>query len=214
MSKTRIKICGLTRVEEVSWCSALGVDAIGLVFYANSLRAVDVPKAQQLLSTAPPFVTVTALFMNASPDDVHTVLDAAPIDLLQFHGQESAAYCDAFHRPYIKAIPMGGGVVDADYVCNYVASYPKARGFLFDSHLVGHAGGSGKTFDWHKMPAIECPIILAGGINTDNVGEAISAIHPYAVDVSSGVEKVPGQKDHSMIKQFMKEVQLVDQRQS
>lgn len=213
MKRTRIKICGLTREVEIQWASALGVDSIGLVFYPNSPRAVNIAQATRLMAEVAPFVTVTGLFMDAGYDEVAAVLEALDIDLLQFHGNEDADFCNRFSRPYIKAVPMGGEKgIGIKTVAAYVADHPQARGFLLDSNSVGKAGGSGKIFDWQKVPTIEKPTILAGGINTQNVAQAISTVQPYAIDVSSGVEKQRGVKDHTLMQKLVEEVRIVDQK--
>ena len=211
MSRTRIKICGLTQVQQVEWANQLGVDAIGLVFYPKSARFVSVDAASGLSTAAAPFVTVTGLFMNADSHEVEAVLREVNIDLLQFHGEETAEFCESFNRPYIKAVPMGGGDIDEDFVSDYANSHQCARGFLLDSNAVGQAGGSGETFNWGKIPALQKPLVLAGGINTTNVASAVKTVKPYGVDVSSGVEVNKGEKDHAMMKQFVQEVRVVDQ---
>lgn len=212
MNRTRIKICGLTRAVEVEWACQLGVDAIGLVFYSKSPRYVNADTASELSAAASAFVTVTGLFMDASGEDVDSVLQAVSLDLLQFHGRESAEYCESFGRPYIKAVPMGGTGIDVEYVNEYVAGHPRARGFLLDSNAAGQAGGSGETFDWSKIPPLgNKPVILAGGINAGNVASAVRIVQPYGVDVSSGVEITRGEKDHALMTHFVQEVRIVDQ---
>lgn len=202
MVRTRVKICGLTRSEDVRFCVDSGADAIGLVFHAASPRFVSIDQAGPLLDACDPFVSTVGLFMDETEEWVNTVLDTCPLDLLQFHGQEDAAFCESFGRPYIKAVPMKG---EMD-VQHYMAQHPKARGFLLDSHALGEQGGSGKVFDWTTMPKHEKPLIVAGGLNADNVAEAIRLTNPYAVDVSSGVERARGIKDHDKIKRFMQQV--------
>ena len=211
MTRTRIKFCGLTRPVEAEWACALGVDAIGLVFYDKSPRAVTITSANTLLAEVAPFVTVTGLFLNADRDRVNAVLREVKLDLLQFHGDETAEYCGGFDRPYIKAIPMGGRHSDQNYSDGYAQSHPGAIGFLLDSNAVGSAGGSGETFDWLKISKFGYDIVLAGGINRQNVADAISSVHPYAIDVSSGIENERGVKDYTLMKQFIQEVRLVDQ---
>ena len=212
MSKTRIKFCGLTRVVEVEWACALGVDAIGLVFYPKSPRAVTAEQAVTLLDGIAPFVTVTGLFMNPTRQEVEAVLQRVQLDLLQFHGEESAEFCEAFNRPYIKAVPMGGAAADERRVAAYVESYPAARGFLLDSNAVGKAGGTGETFDWQRVPVVDKPVILAGGIGVENVAHAIKITRPFAVDVSSGIERIKGEKARDLMQQFVQEVRIVDQQ--
>ncbi|MBL4762703.1 MAG: phosphoribosylanthranilate isomerase, partial [Gammaproteobacteria bacterium] len=198
-------ICGITRVEDALTAVALGVDAIGLVFYPKSPRYVSIPQAQAICQVLPPFVTCVGLFLNASATDIQNVIDQVPLNLLQFHGDESPADCDGFSLSYIKAIPMAGEV---DMLA-YAAAYPNASGFLVDSHVAGEQGGSGEVFDWNKIPKdLGFPLILAGGLNSDNVADAITQVKPYAVDVSSGVEKDKGIKDPEKMALFMNAVNV------
>jgi len=204
LARTRIKVCGLTRVEDVHTACALGVDAIGLVFYPPSPRAVTIEQAQALLASMPPFVTVTALFVNPHADEVRTVLKALPaVSLLQFHGEESADFCRQFGRAYIKAIAMKEGVD----LAGSAIQWSDAQALLVDTYKPGVAGGTGETFNWHLLPN-DCakPIILAGGLTADNVGNAIDMVHPYAVDVSGGVESAKGIKDAQKMAQFIQQV--------
>ena len=210
MRRTRIKICGLKRAAEIELAMSLGVDAIGLVFYPPSPRAVSLELAKELLAGVPPFVTVTGLFLNQERDDVRRVVDSLRIDLLQFHGEEHADYCESFARPYIKSIPMGGVESGDASVADYERSHQNALGFLLDSNSVGEAGGTGKTFSWKKMPRLAKPAILAGGLDPGNVAAAIRGLAPYAVDVSSGVEHSRGEKDLQLMRQFVEEVRVVD----
>lgn len=202
-TRTRVKICGITRAEDARLAARFGADAIGLVFYAPSARSVDIAQAQAIVQALPPFITVVGLFVDPEAEAVQAVLDAVPLDLLQFHGNESPAFCGQFSRPYIKAVPMAEAVDLADYA----ASYDQARGLLVDSHGAGKQGGSGMTFDWSRLPrACDKPIILAGGLHPGNVAEAIRRTRPYAVDVSSGVESARGIKDPAKIEHFMRSV--------
>ena len=214
MYRTRIKICGLKRTEEVEHAGELGVDAIGLVFYPPSVRAIDVREAKTLLANCPPFVTVTGLFLDASSEEVDTVLDAVELDLLQFHGAESPDFCRQFGRPYIKAIAMAGVGPEAvqSHVEEQSRAYRDARGFLLDSNAAGEAGGSGKRFDWQHIPTLDRPLVLAGGIDCGNVQEAVREVKPYAVDVSSGVEVSRGVKSLELMSKFVQEVRIVDQQ--
>jgi phosphoribosylanthranilate isomerase len=207
LQRTRVKICGITRPEDGVGAARLGVDALGLVFYPASARVVDINRAQAVISALPPFVTIVALFMNASREAVGQVIRALPIDLLQFHGEESVSFCESFARPYIKAVPMGS----AGDVLAYARRYPGAKALLLDSHNFGMAGGSGETFSWSRVPRnLDRPIILAGGLNPDNVAAGVRALHPYGVDVSSGVESAKGVKDYDLMKRFSSEVRRVD----
>jgi phosphoribosylanthranilate isomerase len=205
--RTRAKICGITRIEDAIAAASAGADAIGLVFYAPSPRDVDIDRAAEICAALPPFVTTVGLFVNAAEEEVHGVLDSVPLDLLQFHGNESAAYCQRFSRPYIKAVRMAEGV-DLNTVA---AEYSGARALLLDSYQKGVPGGTGHAFDWARVPAdLDKPVILAGGLDPDNVAGAIRQVHPYAVDVSSGVEADKGIKDAEKIIAFMRGVETAD----
>ena len=204
MNKTRVrirvKICGITREEDAKAAVESGADAIGLVFYSKSPRYVDLTSAHKIACAVGPFVTVVGLFVNASIDQVNEVIDAVELDLLQFHGDEDEAYCAQFHMPYIKAIRMYPGLD----VTDVMADYPSARGFLFDAWNKDKYGGTGETFEWQRLSGLdETPYILAGGLNPDNIGEAVATARPYAVDVSGGVEVSPGIKSSELIQQFI-----------
>lgn len=205
--RTRVKICGITRVEDALAAAAAGADAIGLVFYARSPRAVGIEQARAIVQALPPFVTTVGLFVDAPPSEIRAVLDALPLDVLQFHGDECGADCGAFGWPYLKAIAMRPGID----VAAYARAYPDAAGFLLDTHKDGVAGGTGETFDWAQAPRdFARPVILAGGLNADNVAAAIRRLRPYGVDVSSGVEISKGIKDAARIGAFITEVQRGD----
>jgi len=197
---TRIKICGITRPEDALTAANAGVDAIGLVFYPKSPRAITIEQAQAICAVLPPFVSVVALFVDAEHFEVEDVLAAVPVDLLQFHGSETPAQCQSFDRPYIKAIRMKD---DADLV-DAATQYAAARGLLVDTFNPDEAGGTGEIFDWDRVPeGLDTPIILAGGLEPSNVGSAIKQLSPYAVDVSSGVEMSKGIKDAEKIRAFV-----------
>lgn len=198
--QTRVKICGITQADDARQAVAAGADALGVVFYAPSPRAVDVAQAQQVALAAGPFVTLVGLFVNAEAAAVREVLAQVPIHLLQFHGDEDARYCEAFERPYIKAIRMRPGLdVQAS-----MAEHPRALGFLLDAYRPGVPGGTGESFDWQRVPrACERPIILAGGLTPENVASAVEATSPYGVDVSGGVEAAPGRKDRNKMHSFI-----------
>ncbi|MCG6869357.1 MAG: phosphoribosylanthranilate isomerase [Gammaproteobacteria bacterium] len=205
--RTRIKICGMTREEDVRIAGYLGADAIGLVFYAPSPRNLTLETAWMLVRSAPPFLTTVGLFLDAGKAAVDKVLEAVPLDLLQFHGAESPEFCSSFGRPYIKAVPMRDAV-DFD---EYTGRYRDASGFLLDSHASGAAGGSGETFDWSSWPRRSSQVlILAGGLSPDNVAAAIHETVPWGVDVSSGVESGKGMKDPEKMAAFCREVQRID----
>jgi len=197
--KPRIKICGITRSEDMQTAIAAGADAIGLVFYPPSPRYVDLSTAAGLARAVPPFVTIVGLFVNADPAVVRAALAALPIHLLQFHGDEDEAYCRQFDRPYVKAARVKEGV---DLV-QYAAAFPSAQAILLDAFVEGYGGG-GKVFDWSLVPdRLGKPIVLSGGLDTSNVGEAILRVRPAAVDVSSGVEATTGVKDAEKIRAFV-----------
>lgn len=203
MSAVRSKICGITRIEDALAAVEAGADAIGLVFYAKSPRAVTVPQARAIIAALPPFVTTVGLFVNASRCELTEMLEAVPLDLLQFHGDESPAECEGFNRPWIKALRVRPGD-DLEAQCRH---YANASGILLDTYVAGVPGGTGEAFDWSLIPErLSKPIILAGGLSVDNVGAAIAQVRPYAVDVSGGVEQAKGIKDPARIEAFMRAV--------
>ncbi|HGM5579458.1 TPA: phosphoribosylanthranilate isomerase [Pseudomonas putida] len=203
MSNVRTKICGITRSEDAQAAVEAGADAIGFVFYAKSPRAVDVRQARAIIEQLPPFVTTVGLFVNASRCELNEILEVVPLDLLQFHGDETPADCEGYHRPWIKALRVRPGD-DLEAACQ---QYAGARGILLDTYVAGVPGGTGEAFDWSLVPAhLSKPIILAGGLSADNVGQAIAQVRPYAVDVSGGVEQAKGIKDASKIEAFMRAV--------
>lgn len=200
MPVVRSKICGITRIEDALLAAEAGADAIGLVFYARSPRAVDVQQARAIIAALPPFVTTVGLFVNASRGELNEVLEALPLDLLQFHGDETAADCAGYHRPYIKALRVRSGE-DIKARC---AEFPQAAGILLDTFVPGVPGGTGETFDWSLVPEDPgCPIILAGGLSAENVAAAIRQVRPWAVDVSGGVEASKGVKDAAKVRAFV-----------
>ena len=195
----RIKICGLTRSQDVRSAVDAGADAIGLVFYPPSPRYVDLQKAVALARHVPPLVTIVGLFVNADPDVIKQTLASVPIHLLQFHGDEDENYCRQFDRPYIKAARVKTGMD----LLQYAAEFPSAQAILLDA-FVEEYGGGGKVFDWALIPhGLSKPIILSGGLDAGNVGEAILRVQPAAVDVSSGVEASRGVKDAGKIRSFV-----------
>jgi phosphoribosylanthranilate isomerase len=205
LSGVRSKICGITRIEDALAAAEAGADAIGLVFYANSPRAVSVQQARAIVAALPPFVTTVGLFVDASSCELGEILEAVPLDLLQFHGDEAPAYCDAWHKPYIKALRVKPG----DDIGAQIDAYGGARGVLLDTFVPGVPGGTGEAFDWSLVPpAASKPIILAGGLTPENVAAAIAQVRPYAVDVSGGVEASKGIKDGERIKHFIQAVRL------
>lgn len=205
--RTRIKICGLTRPEDAAVASACGVDAVGLVFYASSPRAVSLSQAAEICSALGPLVSPVALFVDPAPAEVEAVLARVPAGVLQFHGNEEAAFCSAFGRPWLKAVRMRPDI-DLDNEC---ARYQRAAGILLDSYRAGTPGGTGETFDWNRIPQALAPrLVLAGGLNADNVAVAIRQLRPAAVDVSGGVEEAPGRKHAGRIADFVAAVRAAD----
>jgi len=208
--RTRVKICGLTRDSDLKAAVDIGADAIGLVLHAPSSRAVEKEQAQILLSLLPPFVTSVGLFVDAEPDFVRAVLERAPFDSLQFHGEEPPDYCGAFGRPWIKAIRMRSET-NLQAQCE---RYAGARGLLLDTYDPATAGGTGRRFDWDLVPEWLAPrIILAGGLTPHNVAEAVRRVGPYAVDVSGGVESAKGVKDRAKMEAFLQGVRDGDKSQ-
>lgn len=204
--RCRVKVCGVTSVSDAQIISAAGADAIGLMFYSKSSRHVTLEQAALIAKSLPPFVASVGLFLDAEADFVRSVLAQVPLNLLQFHGSETADFCEQFNKPYLKALGMLGRT-DTDAVASYMAQYPQAQAFLVDSHAPGAAGGTGRTFDWQTLPKHTTrPLILAGGLKPENVQEAILTTGVYAVDVSTGVEASPGIKDPMKVQAFMQNV--------
>ncbi|EZQ19940.1 phosphoribosylanthranilate isomerase [Pseudomonas sp. G11-1] len=203
MPMTRIKICGITRVEDALAAAGAGADAIGLVFHAGSPRAVSIEQARAIVQALPPFVTTVGLFVDAAEETIRAVLDQVPLDLLQFHGDEPDTFCQRFARPYIKAVRVRPG----DDLDALAANWPGASGILLDSYKPGVPGGTGETFDWSMIPAQRSwTLVLAGGLQSQNVRQAIDLTAPWAVDVSGGVEATKGIKDIDKINAFVHEV--------
>lgn len=210
--RVRVKICGITDVEAACVAASAGADAIGLVFYERSRRNLsDLGLAREIALAAGPFVSVTGLFVDADPAFVNNVLREVPLGLLQFHGEEDEAYCASFARPYIKALRMKPEVD----IQLFAAGYSSATGLLLDAWRPGVPGGTGETFDWQRVPSsATLPIVLAGGLHTDNIAQAITATSPWAVDVSGGVEQSPGVKDTNKITQFVQAVRASESGRS
>jgi len=206
-SRTRIKICGITRPEDALAIAAAGVDAIGLVFYTKSPRAVTVAQAQAIINVLPPFVTRVGLFVNASQQELDTVLDQVELDIVQFHGNETLAQCESAGKEYMKAVR----VQDTADILAALEQYPSASALLLDAYHPSLPGGTGETFDWGKIPKnLAKPVVLAGGLTSDNIGLAIKAVQPYAVDVSGGVEQAKGIKSADKIIQFVAAVNGIE----
>lgn len=207
MSRTRIKICGITRPDDARSAVAAGADALGVVFYAPSARAVDIAQAREIAQVIPPFVTLVALFVDASQALVEEVCAGLPVNLLQFHGAESDAWCRQFGKSWMKAIRVAP---DTD-VARTLSRWPGADAILLDTYRKGTPGGTGAVFDWGLVPRqTEKPLVLAGGLDASNVASAIRQCAPYAVDVSGGVEAAPGIKDPGKMEQFIAAVRAVE----
>lgn len=204
---TTVKICGITRLEDALAAVGAGAHAIGFVFYAPSPRHIAPVAAGAILRALPPFITSVGLFVDAPADAVRAALSQAPVQLLQFHGAESPAYCRQFGRPYMKAVRMGPEVD----LLQYARNYHDAKALLLDSHVEGLHGGSGVAFDWSRIPGdLPLPVIVSGGLTVENVGDAMRRARPSAVDVSSGVESARGIKDAAKIAAFIAGVRNAD----
>ncbi len=215
--RTRIKLCGLTRAQDVQLAVELGADALGLVFYPASPRAVDAKQAAQLLALLPSFVSTVGLFVNASAAEVRQTLAIAPISILQFHGDETLEQCCAIaqevKRPFLRALRVRPDMKSADLLeCEqqYRKASPYFSGLLLDTWVESY-GGSGKVFDWSLIPAeLAHRAVLSGGLNAQNVTEAVISVRPFAVDVSSGIESAKGIKDAAMMHAFVSAVRAGD----
>lgn len=203
MNPVRIKVCGITRSEDAALADEMSVDAIGFVFVGKSKRFVEIEVAAGIARETSPFMQCVGLFLDDEPALVLQALAAIPALLPQFHGTETASYCDQFERPYIKAMGVANGMPSSEEM----SAYRNCSGFLFDSNAPGKLGGTGHTFDWDKLVGSEHDaqrrLILAGGLNPDNIAAAIQQVQPYAVDVSTGVETSPGIKDAALVRDFV-----------
>lgn len=207
LTHTRVKICGITRPEDAQAAVACGADALGIVFYSKSPRSVTISQAQEIASVVPPFVTLVALFVDEPAQQIYRILESLPVGLLQFHGDEAAQYCRQFHRPWVKALRVRPQL-DLAASCEH---YREASGILLDAFEDGVPGGTGKTFDWNLAERpLPLPLVLAGGLNPENVASAIARLRPSAVDVSGGVEAAPGIKDAEKIRRFITAVRAAD----
>lgn len=201
--RTRVKICGITRAQDAIDAVQQGADAIGLVFYPPSPRYIAPEQAAEIVKKIPAFVSVVGLFVNAAPAEVERILATVPLDILQFHGDETPAQCRQFSKPYMKAVRVKS---DTNLV-QCAADYADAKALLLDAFAEGVPGGTGQVFDWKLIPQnLALPVVLAGGLNAENVAQAIAAVKPYAVDVSGGVEASKGIKDAAKIAAFMRGV--------
>jgi phosphoribosylanthranilate isomerase len=202
MNPVRVKICGLTRLEDALAAAAAGADALGFVLWPGSARRIAPDAAGAIVARLPAFVTSVALFVNPTEAEVRAAIEHAGVDLLQFHGDESPAFCAAFGRPWIKAVRAAPGV---DLLTSIEPFSRGARGVLIDAHVPGAWGGTGVAVDWQAVPrTLPLPLILAGGLDPDNVAEAVRTVRPWAVDVSSGVERDKGIKDHAKVEAFIR----------
>ena len=205
-ARTRVKICGITRVQDARAAAACGADAIGLVFYESSPRAIGIDQAIPIRQVLPPFVTAVGLFVNAAGEEIEAAARRVPLDLLQFHGKETPEECERWGLPYVKAVKVDPGVD----LRREAERYAGSSALVLDTPHEVLWGGSGKTFDWSLVPAdIGKPIVLAGGLTAANVAQAVARLRPYAVDVSGGVEASPGIKDGVEIAKFIREVNRV-----
>ncbi|RYZ74235.1 MAG: phosphoribosylanthranilate isomerase [Lysobacteraceae bacterium] len=208
MTHTRIKFCGLTRAEDVRLAMELSVDYVGLVFAPRSPRKLLLGQARMLRELVAEEIAVVALVMDNPGAEVEAILENIRPDLLQFHGAEDDAFCAGFGVPFLKAIAMGGA---EDEAMQRMAGYPSAHGYLFDGHARGEQGGSGQRFDWKRLPqGLGKPVLLAGGLDADNVAIAIATARPWGLDVSSGIESMPGIKDGEKMRRFVHEARRAD----
>ena len=209
--RVRIKICGLTRPEDARCASSLGADALGLNFYPPSPRFLSPPAARAVRACIPAFVTSVAVFVNPDEDEVRRVIAEVGVDMLQFHGTEPASFCERFGIPYLKAVGMREGVD----LAQAAREHPAAAGLLLDVHDTERWGGTGRTFDWSAVPgSVDRPVVLAGGLDPQNVAEAIRRVRPFAVDVCGGVETAGGVKDRARLAAFVERVEGVGADQS
>ena len=207
MTHTRIKFCGLTRAEDVRLAVELGVDYVGLVFAPRSPRKLLLGQARMLRGLVPEEIAVVALVMDNPRTDIEALIENVQPDLLQFHGAEDDDFCSGFGLPFLKAIAMGGECEDA---AAGAAAFPSAYGYLLDGHGKGEQGGSGQRFDWKRVPRLDKPVLLAGGLTSENVGTAIRTSRPWGVDVSSGIESAPGIKHPNRMRLFLDETRRAD----
>lgn len=202
-SRVRIKMCGMTREQDVNYAIQLGVDAIGLIFARQSSRCIDIETAKSLLLRLPPFVSAVAVLVNPEVNDVNNIIENLPIDMLQFHGEESSEFCEQFNKPFIKAIPANS----SEFILNACSLYKNSSALLLDTPHPELYGGSGKLFDWKIIPKnTSLPIIIAGGLNSENIAISVKTYRPYAIDLCSGIEFAKGIKDFNKMQQFMSKI--------
>ena len=206
MTRTRIKICGITNHEDAANAVASGADALGFNFFTGSTRYISPEKAAEICAQVPAFVATVGLFVNEPIADVNRIIASLRLGLVQFHGDETPEYCDSVGHPYMKALRA----TNRDQIAVEAQSFETAQAILVDTATDGQFGGTGKTFDWNMLPDLGKPVVLAGGLDATNVGAAIAATHPYAVDVGGGVERSRGVKDVAKMKKFVEAVQSAD----
>lgn len=206
MTRTRIKICGITNHEDAANAVASGADALGFNFFTGSTRYISPEKAAEICAQVPAFVATVGLFVNEPIADVNRIIASLRLGLVQFHGDETPEYCDSVGHPYMKALRA----TNRDQIAVEAQSFETAQAILVDTATDGQFGGTGKTFDWSMLPDLGKPVVLAGGLDATNVGAAIAATHPYAVDVGGGVERSRGVKDVAKMKKFVEAVQSAD----
>jgi phosphoribosylanthranilate isomerase len=212
MSRTRIKICGLTREQDVDGAVEAGADAVGFVLWSGSARHIAQERAEELAARLPPFVTPVLLFVNATAGEIAAATSAVPQALLQFHGDETPTQCEAAGRPYLRAARMAEGFDLLDFAARWRAGSALMQALLLDAHVEGY-GGAGKAFDWSRIPpSVPCPLVLSGGLNPANVTDGVLRVRPFAVDVSSGVERGKGIKDAALMRRFCEAVREADAR--
>jgi phosphoribosylanthranilate isomerase len=197
--RTRVKFCGMTNLADALAAASLGVDAIGLIFHDASPRNVSLAIAKNIVEAMPAFVACVGVFVDQTAATVAAILQVVPLHILQFHGSESAEFCRSFGKPYIKTIHIAA----APLAINLDLLYPDAKALLLDTQIAGVAGGSGVTFDWQHIPQMQKPFILAGGLTPENIAQAVANVQPFAVDVTTGIEKRKGFKDHTKMRQFI-----------
>lgn len=210
MHRTRVKICGITTRADAHVAAEAGADALGFNLYAESPRFIQPNAAAEIVTGLPPFVSCVAVFVNPISDEVMEICQRVPFDLLQFHGDETDQFCQQFERPWIKGVRVSPSM---DLTAE-AARYPHSRGLLLDARVEGKYGGTGETFDWQLVTALHKPVVLAGGLNPDNVARAIATAGPFAVDVSGGVERAPGVKDPDRIREFIQAASAGDSRRT
>ena len=211
-ARTRIKVCGITDMAEAKGAVAMGVDALGFIFTNKSPRKIEPEQAREIIRTLPPFVDAVGVFVNEAFDVVNDIMQYCKLTVVQLHGSESPQYCESISCRVLKTFCLGAGPADSETEPRYDSYYGLVSGYLLDTYHDGMAGGTGRSFDWSLVEKMRPPgpVILAGGLQADNVGEAVRTVRPFAVDVNSGVESEPGRKDLEKLARFMEEVRKAD----